>query len=171
MSVEYDIRIPDTAYHYEARLVAGWTEGEHMLPKSMEEILDLFEKGTKICAKAGIILVDTKYEFGLLDGRLILIDEIHTPDSSRFWVKDSYQKKFSKGLEPENFDKEFLRIWYVEHGYKGEGKPPKMPLSLQKAVSERYVTIYEKITGKKFKKFRYPIDRRIQKNLTGIAKA
>ena len=127
--------------------------------------LALFDRGTKICAKAGIILVDTKYEFGLLDGKLILIDEIHTPDSSRFWVKKTYLERFKKGLEPENFDKEFLRIWYVEHGYKGEGKPPQMPQFLQKAVSKRYITIYEKITGQKFKKFKYPVDKRIQENL------
>lgn len=121
--------------------------------------LNLFEYGTKVCRKAGIILVDTKYEFGLYNGKLMLIDEIHTPDSSRFWIKKTYLKRFNKGLEPENFDKEFLRIWYVEHGYKGDPstssgqvvKPPKMPESLQKAVSQRYITIYEKITGKKFK--------------------
>ncbi len=130
--------------------------------------LDLFAYGTKICEKVGIILVDTKYEFGLLDGKLVLIDEIHTPDSSRFWVKESYQERFSQGLEPENFDKEFLRIWYVEHGYKGEGKSPVMPLGLQKAVSERYIKIYEKITREKFKKFKYPVDERIRKNLRNI---
>lgn len=127
--------------------------------------LALFDSGTRICAKAGIILVDTKYEFGLLDRKLILIDEIHTPDSSRFWVKKTYLERFKKGQEPENFDKEFLRIWYVDHGYKGEGKPPTMPVSLQKAVSERYIKIYEKITGKKFKTFDYPIEERIFRNL------
>lgn len=127
--------------------------------------LTLFSRGTKICNKAGIILVDTKYEFGLLNGELVLIDEIHTPDSSRFWVKKTYKDRFSKGEEPENFDKEFLRIWYVEHGYKGDGKPPPMPASLQKAVSERYIKIYEKITGDKFKKFKYPIEQRIMKSL------
>lgn len=123
--------------------------------------LALFKNGTSICAKAGIILVDTKYEFGLSDGKLVLIDEIHTPDSSRFWVRSTYMQRFKKGLEPENFDKEFLRIWYAKKGYKGDGKPPKMPESLQKTVSKRYITIYEKITGKKFKKFRYPIEKKI----------
>ena len=128
--------------------------------------LALFERGTKICEKSGIILVDTKYEFGLDNrGKLILIDEIHTPDSSRFWVKKSYQERFKKGLGPENFDKEFLRIWYVRKGYKGDGKPPKMPASLQRAVSDRYITVYEKITGKKFKYYPYPIDKRIRQNL------
>jgi len=127
--------------------------------------LDLFEKGQRICSKAGIILVDTKYEFGLLDGRLILIDEIHTPDSSRYWVKDSYLERFKKGQEPENFDKEFLRIWYAKRGYKGDGKLPKMPAEFMAQVSKRYILIYEKITGKKFKAFDYPIDKRIKDNL------
>ncbi len=126
--------------------------------------LALFERGTKICERAGIILVDTKYEFGLDDkGNLILIDEIHTPDSSRFWVKKTYMARFKKRKEPENFDKEFLRLWYVKRGYKGDGKPPRMPISLQKTVSERYIAIYEKITGKKFKKFKFPLENRIKK--------
>ncbi|MBI4097533.1 MAG: phosphoribosylaminoimidazolesuccinocarboxamide synthase [Candidatus Levybacteria bacterium] len=112
--------------------------------------LELFERGTKICAKAGIILVDTKYEFGLdSNGKLMLIDEIHTPDSSRFWIKKTYGQRFAKGLEPENFDKEFLRLWYAKRGYRGNGKPPKMPQNLAKAVSRRYKQIYKKITGRK----------------------
>ena len=119
--------------------------------KKMKKVaLLLFERGTKVCAKAGVILVDTKYEFGLRNGQLMLIDEIHTPDSSRFWVKKTYQKRFSKGIEPENFDKEFLRIWFKEQGYLGEGKPPKMPAAFIAKVSQRYQAIYEKITGKKF---------------------
>ena len=130
--------------------------------------LELFEKGTKICNSAGIILVDTKYEFGLLDKKLILIDEIHTPDSSRFWIKKTYQKKFSKGLEPENFDKEFLRIWYAKRGYKGDGKIPKMPHDFMAKVSKRYITIYEKITGKKLIFYDYPIEKRIKDNLKNV---
>ena len=135
--------------------------------KQMKKVaLELFERGTKICEKRGIILVDTKYEFGLdKNGKLILIDEIHTPDSSRFWIKKTYPQRFKKGEEPENFDKEFMRLWYVKRGYKGDGKPPKMTASLQRAVSERYIKIYEKITGKKFKYYLYPIEGRIRKNL------
>jgi len=130
--------------------------------------LELFEKGKKICSSAGIILVDTKYEFGLLNGKLILIDEIHTPDSSRFWVKKTYKKKFSKNLEPENFDKEFLRIWYAKRGYKGDGKPPKLTKDIVAQVSKRYIDIYEKITGKKFKFYPYPIEKRIIDNLKNV---
>jgi len=138
--------------------------------KLYEEIEDaalgLFARGTKICTKAGIILVDTKYEFGLLNNRLVLIDEIHTPDSSRFWVKDTYKERFAKGLEPENFDKEFLRLWFVKRGYKGDGKAPKMPESFIKKVSKRYVDIFEKLTGEKVKKTRGgKINKRIIKNL------
>ena len=128
--------------------------------------LDLFEKGTKVCNSAGIILVDTKYEFGLDNqGNLTLIDEIHTPDSSRFWVKKSYPERFRKGKDPENFDKEFLRIWYAKRGYKGDGRAPKMPAEFMAKVSKRYITIYEKITGKKFQVYSYPIDKRIKDNL------
>ena len=114
--------------------------------------LGLFDRGTKICAKAGIILVDTKYEFGLDEkGKLMLIDEIHTPDSSRFWIKKTYKKRLKKGLEPENFDKEFLRLWFKKKGYTGDGKAPKMPSAFVAQVSKRYMSIYEKLTGKKFK--------------------
>lgn len=128
--------------------------------------LALFKKGQEVCNLAGIILVDTKYEFGLdQKGKLILIDEIHTPDSSRFWVKDTYKKKFSSSEEPENFDKEFLRIWYAQRGYKGDGTPPKMPADFMAKVSQRYIAIFEKITGKKFHTYSYPIDKRIKYNL------
>ncbi len=111
--------------------------------------LQLFHKGTKICDKAGIILVDTKYEFGLYKNQLMLIDEIHTPDSSRFWIKKTYKKRFSEGLEPENFDKEFLRIWLAKKGYTGNGRPPKIPLSFALKISQRYQEILQKITGQK----------------------
>ncbi|HEX8932051.1 MAG TPA: phosphoribosylaminoimidazolesuccinocarboxamide synthase [Patescibacteria group bacterium] len=136
------------------------------LYEQMEKVaLELFDFGSKWCLKHGIILVDTKYEFGLHDGKLMLIDEIHTPDSSRFWVADTYKKRVAKGLEPENFDKEFLRLWYAERGYKGEGKPPKMSDELIVKTAQRYIAIYEKITGEKFQTFAYPIENRIKRNL------
>ena len=138
--------------------------------KIYEQIEDvairLFERGTKICAKAGIILVDTKYEFGLYDGKLVLIDEIHTPDSSRFWVKGTYSERFKKGLEPENFDKEFLRLWYAKKGYKGDGKAPVMPESFKKKVSKRYTDIFAMLTGEKIVRKKEDIEKRIIKNLT-----
>lgn len=136
--------------------------------KQMKKVaLELFERGTRICVKAGIILVDTKYEFGLDEKeKLILIDEIHTPDSSRFWVKKTYKERFQKGLEPENFDKEFLRLWFKKKGYSGNGKPPKMPVEFIAKVSKKYISIYEKITSKKFKiDFNQDISAKINNNL------
>ncbi len=127
--------------------------------------LALFNYGTKLCFSKGLILVDTKYEFGIHNGKLTLIDEIHTPDSSRFWIAKTYEERFKKGLEPENFDKEFLRLWYVKRGYRGDGLPPPMAKELIVAVAKRYIGVYEKLTGKKFKAFEYPIEERIKKNL------
>ena len=119
--------------------------------KQMEKAtLELFERGRQICNKAGIILVDTKYEFGIYKNKLILIDEIHTPDSSRFWIKKTYIERFRRSLEPENFDKEFMRIWFAKKGYTGEGKPPKMPSYFIRKISNRYISIYEKLTRQKF---------------------
>jgi len=127
--------------------------------------LKLFQYGSKLCDRCGLVLVDTKYEFGLHKGKLMLIDEIHTPDSSRFWLADTYQSRIKKGLEPENFDKEFLRLWYAKRGYLGDGAPPKMPKDLILSVSERYISVYEKITGKKFTPISYPLEEKIISNL------
>ena len=132
------------------------------LYKQMEKAsLELFNYGSKLCKKRGLYLVDTKYEFGLYKGKMTLIDEIHTPDSSRFWIAKTYKKRFEKGLEPENFDKEFLRLWYAKRGYKGDGKPPRMSRQLIFDLAKRYISVYEKITGKKFKVYKYPIERNI----------
>ncbi len=121
--------------------------------REMEKVaLKLFRRGTRICAKRGIILVDTKYEFGLDENKkLMLIDEIHTPDSSRFWIKKTYKKRFQKGLEPENFDKEFMRLWFKKKNYTGRGKPPKLPPSFILKISKRYQDICSKIIGHKIK--------------------
>lgn len=141
------------------------------LYRQMEKTaLSLFKYGTKLCFSKGLILVDTKYEFGIYKGKLTLIDEIHTPDSSRFWIAKTYKERFNKGLEPENFDKEFLRLWYVKRGYRGDGAPPKMVKELITDLAKRYITILEKITGKKFKAFPYPIEDRIKKNLSSYLK-
>lgn len=132
--------------------------------------LALFERGQKICDKAGIILVDTKYEFGLdEDNKLILVDEIHTPDSSRYWIKKTYKKRFSAGKEPESYDKEPLRIWFKEHGFTGKGKIPKMPPEFIAKMSILYMGIYEKITGKKFiPELSKNVNRRIKNNLSMV---
>jgi len=128
--------------------------------------LAVFKHGQKLARNAGLILVDTKYEFGLApDGRIMLIDEVHTPDSSRFWKADSYEKQFSAGQEPENFDKEFVRIAYAGQGYRGDGDIPEMPDSLWTAASERYITIYELLTGGKFVPGAYPVEIRLAEQL------
>lgn len=113
---------------------------------------ELFKRGQKIALEKGLILVDTKYEFGLDDeGRLTLIDEIHTPDSSRYWKAVTYDVRFKAGEEPEYFDKEFLRLWFKENcdPYKDEVLP-KAPPELVAELSRRYIEIYETITGKAF---------------------
>jgi phosphoribosylaminoimidazole-succinocarboxamide synthase len=136
------------------------------LYEQMEDITyALFDFGSKWCLQHGFILVDTKYEFGIYDGKLMLMDELHTPDSARFWIKKTYEKKFSAGEEPENFDKEFLRIWYADKGYTGNGKPPKMTNDFIVEVTKRYIQAYEKITGENFNAFKYPIEDRIKQNL------
>lgn len=120
--------------------------------KQIEKVaLALFSRGSKIADKVGFILADTKYEFGLdKKGKLMLIDEIHTPDSSRFWRKNTYRDKFKKGEEVENYDKEFMRLWLVKVGYKGKGKPPQLPEELIVKISQRYQEVYEKLSGEKF---------------------
>ncbi len=147
----------------------GQIVDEKLYEKMEHASLQLFKRGTRLCQKAGIVLVDTKYEFGIYNNELILIDEIHTPDSSRFWIQKTYKQRFKKGEEPENFDKEFLRLWYKKHGYTGDGKPPKMPTSLIMQVSRRYRDVYEKITGKKFVIHKQLITTRIKKNLNSYA--
>lgn len=118
--------------------------------KMEEAAIALFDFGTKLVAKNNLILVDTKYEFGELNGELVLIDEIHTPDSSRFWIKDTYKKLFSKGEEPQKLDKEYVRQWLANKGFIGEGKIPRIPDEVKIEAAKRYITAYEMITGKKF---------------------
>lgn len=120
--------------------------------KQIEKVaIKLFARGSQIAARGGFILADTKYEFGLdRKGKLVLIDEIHTPDSSRFWLKSTYDARHKLGEEVENYDKEVMRIWFRERGYSGHGKPPQMPHDLIVEVSQRYQEVYEKLTGLKF---------------------
>lgn len=121
--------------------------------KELERITRaLFARGQQMALKGGLILVDTKYEFGVdEDGGIVLIDEIHTPDSSRFWVADTYEAQFAAGEEPESFSKEFLRLWYADKcdPYKDEFLP-EMPDELRIQVAQRYIDVYEKLTGLAF---------------------
>lgn len=127
-----------------------------------ETAVSLFKRGQAIAAKAGLILVDTKYEMGLVDGKLTLIDEIHTPDSSRYWITDSYRPG---GDEPDNYDKEFLRRWYAAQGYRGDGNPPIMPADFVAQVAARYIGAYERLTGKAFVPGEQPVVERMVGNL------
>ncbi|MEK7569693.1 MAG: phosphoribosylaminoimidazolesuccinocarboxamide synthase [Patescibacteria group bacterium] len=120
--------------------------------KMADTALKLFRRGQEIAFRQGLILVDTKYEFGLDEkGELTLIDEIHTPDSSRWWKAVSYEGRFNAGEEPEYFDKEFLRLWFKDHSdpYKDKVLPPAPP-ELVAELSRRYIEIYEMLTGKNF---------------------
>ncbi len=150
-------------------------EEKIMAPEIWQKVsstaLKLFARGQEIALQKGLILVDTKYEFGLAENReVMLIDEIHTPDSSRYWQANSYQDRINKGLEPENFDKEFLRLWFKEHSdpYKDKVMPPAPPEMIAE-LSRRYVQIYEQITGEKFKTETGNIEKRIENNLKKYA--
>jgi phosphoribosylaminoimidazole-succinocarboxamide synthase len=128
----------------------------------------LFERGTQMAAKQGLILVDTKYEFGLLNGEIILIDEIHTPDSSRYFYADGYAQRQIDNLPQKQLSKEFVRQWLMENGFQGlEGQEmPIMPDDFVKVVSDRYIELYEKITGNAFQRAETKdIPKRITQNL------
>lgn len=121
----------------------------------IEEITyKLFERGTEIAAKRGLILVDTKYEFGKIDGKIVLIDEIHTPDSSRYFYLDGYAERFAKGEQQKQLSKEFVREWLMSNGFQGkEGQQvPEMTDAIVSGITDRYIELYEHITGEKFQK-------------------
>jgi phosphoribosylaminoimidazole-succinocarboxamide synthase len=144
-------------------------ETGHDLPISKEEILKqqlvspalwekmekfamaLFDKATRLAARQGLILVDTKFEFGMLNGQLICVDEIFTPDSSRYWFTESYRELFEKGEEQKRFDKEYLRKWLMDHNFMGDGAIPPIPEDIRAEVAIRYIGAFEKITGTVFR--------------------
>lgn len=131
-----------------------------------EAAIAVFRRGQEVAARAGLILVDTKYEFGLTDtGEVVLIDEIHTPDSSRFWIADTYAAHKAAGQEPENFDKEFVRLYYADHGYRGDGEPFPLPADLAVQAAQRYIRTYEMLTGAAFVPGELPAEPRIARNL------
>lgn len=124
--------------------------------------LKLFLRGRQMCILADLILVDSKYEFGLdLNGDLVLIDELHTPDSSRFWRADTYDELFEEGQEPENFDKEFVRLWYQQQGYGERDTLPPLSEEMIITISQRYQRVYEMLTGEPFQPASYPAQKRV----------
>jgi phosphoribosylaminoimidazole-succinocarboxamide synthase len=154
-------------------------DGAHDKPLTRSEIIDgilppalweqvesvalgLFARGQTVARQGGLILVDTKYEFGLIDGQLTLIDEIHTPDSTRYWIANT----LGGADEPENLDKEFLRKWYAARGYRGDGEPPTMPAEFAAQVAARYIDAYERLTGQVFTPAITPAAPRIESALS-----
>ncbi|MCA9583068.1 MAG: phosphoribosylaminoimidazolesuccinocarboxamide synthase [Myxococcales bacterium] len=159
-------------------------KGDHDVSASREEILAmgrlsaedfdraaefamaLFAHGQKVCAERGLILVDTKYEFGKTpEGDIVVIDEIHTPDSSRFWYAESYKERFNAGQDPESFDKEYLRRWLVDQGYRGDGAIPEIPDEVRVEASRRYIEACDVIRGKAFEPNLEPPSERLKRNL------
>ncbi|PIN17244.1 Phosphoribosylaminoimidazolesuccinocarboxamide synthase [Handroanthus impetiginosus] len=138
--------------------------------KASKAALSLFEYGQRIALEHGLVLVDTKYEFGKgSDGLVLLIDEVHTPDSSRYWLAHSYEERFQNGLEPENIDKEFLRLWFKDHCNPYEDEVlPDAPEELVSELAWRYILLYETITKSKFEMplTKEPIHDRISRNVS-----
>lgn len=136
-----------------------------------EKVLELFKFGTQVAAEHGLILVDTKYELGKdREGRIVLVDEIHTPDSSRYWLLSDYEERLAAGQEPDNIDKEFLRLWFKDHcdPYQ-DAELPKAPDELIITLAARYIQYYEMITGLRFvyRNSNLPIEERMMRNIAG----
>ncbi len=143
----------------------GWLDAQTW-EQVQAAALAIFKRGQRVAREAGLLLVDTKYEFGRgPEGKVLLIDEVHTPDSSRFWKADSYLERFAAGEEPESFDKEFVRLEYSDLGYRGDGPPPQMSDDLWVATSQRYIALFEMLTGQTFEPAGYPAEPRLVANL------
>lgn len=128
----------------------------------------LFDEGIRFAATRGLILVDTKYEIGRLNGKLVVSDEIHTPDSSRYWFADTYSDCFSKGLDQRKLDKEYVREWMAKQGFTGDGVPPALTDEVRIEAAKRYIQAYETVTGKSFVPADGNIKSRVQKALAAI---
>ncbi|MCM2334834.1 MAG: phosphoribosylaminoimidazolesuccinocarboxamide synthase [Anaeromyxobacteraceae bacterium] len=158
--------------------------GQHDLPISEKAIVEqglvpaavwkeatevarrLFARGQEWALKRGLILVDTKYEMGIADGKLVVIDEIHTPDSSRYWVADGYQQRFDAGQEQQMLDKENVRQWLIkEHGFSGHGQPPALTDEVRIMLARKYIEVFERLTGDEFTSAVGSVAARIEQNL------
>ena len=133
-----------------------------------EYALKLFQRGEEWADKQGLILVDTKYEFGLVGDQLIVIDEIHTPDSSRYWIKNEYEERFNKGENQLMLDKENIRQWLISKGFSGEGTPPELDDEIRVLLSEKYIQLYKILTNKEFEPSVGDVSDRIAKNLDSL---
>ncbi|MDE7374653.1 MAG: phosphoribosylaminoimidazolesuccinocarboxamide synthase [Odoribacter sp.] len=133
----------------------------------------LFQRGTEMAAEKGLILVDTKYEFGKKNGKIYLIDEIHTPDSSRYFYAEGYEERFAKGEKQKQLSKEFVREWLMDNGFQGQAgeKIPEMTPQVVAGITDRYVELYENITGQKFEKAENSnVQKRIEDNVNAFLK-
>jgi phosphoribosylaminoimidazole-succinocarboxamide synthase len=158
--------------------------GQHDEPISEREILEkqivspevwteataiarrLFQRGQEWARTRGLILVDTKYEMGIAEGKLVVIDEIHTPDSSRYWMADGYAERFAKGADQEMLDKENIRQWLIqEHGFSGHGQPPPLTDDVRVMLARKYIELYERLTGETFVSAVGSVEERIRRNL------
>jgi phosphoribosylaminoimidazole-succinocarboxamide synthase len=158
------------------------SDGDHDVPLSCDDVvrrdlvaanrwrdvqdaaLAVFARGQTLAGEAGLVLADTKYEFGYDDeNQLLLIDEVHTPDSSRYWIAATYYERLAAGEEPESLDKEFVRLAFAAAGYRGDGEPPALPDDVWAATSTRYIESYERLTGEPFHHGEYPVAPRVQR--------
>ncbi len=151
-------------------MIAEGFVSKELFARIKDTALKLFARGQELAARRGLLLVDTKYEFGMNDaGELVLIDEIHTPDSSRYWQRETYDARFAAGAEPDYFDKEFLRLWFRENCDPYADKTlPDAPPELVDELSRRYILMYEQITGSKFQRGATPVPERIARNLSSF---
>lgn len=129
----------------------------------------LFARGVEHARSRGLILVDTKYEIGRINGEFVLSDEVHTPDSSRYWYADTYESLFAAGKDQRKIDKEYVREWLAAQGFRGEGTPPPLPDDVRVEAARRYIEAYETVTGKTFVVTDEPMHERIRKALAGYA--
>jgi phosphoribosylaminoimidazole-succinocarboxamide synthase len=126
----------------------------------------LFERGQSWAKSRGLILVDTKYEMGIADGKLVVIDEIHTPDSSRYWVASGYEERWARGADQEMLDKENIRQWLIkEHGFSGHGQPPPLTDDVRVMLATKYIEVFERLTGESFRSAVGSVEARIGENL------
>lgn len=149
-------------------IIARGLVSEENYKTMAEYTMALYRRGVDMAAQKGLLLVDTKYEFGLLDGKVILIDEIHTPDSSRYWYADGYQERLAAGEHQRQLSKEFVRQWLISNGFMGKDgqKVPDMTPEVVNSISERYIELYEHLTGNTFVKAEETdLDARIEKNV------
>jgi phosphoribosylaminoimidazole-succinocarboxamide synthase len=137
--------------------------------KTFDAVADIafrvFAAGVEHARSRGLILVDTKYEFGMLDGQVVLSDEVHTPDSSRYWIADTYEERFRAGQDQRGIDKEYVREWLAARGFRGDGQPPALTDDVRAEAARRYITVYEQITGQAFSITDQPVEERIRANL------